>query len=237
MARPEHDCYITPEHAVKELLAELVPLLSDTPNILDPGTGTGALGRLCRRHWPLARIHGVEIDEALYTPLDREGGKDRSALYQHMRHDNFLLTQPDTLPAMDLLICNPPFSAVQDFITHGLRFNAFITAFLTRLNFLGSQRRHAWWLANPPDAIRVLSARPSFLGSTRTDMTEYMWVIWADELPNTCPVLSWYEAMPESVPDLPDPDFHPRRDRRILPGETPHANALLRQLFEEGQRP
>ena len=106
-----------------------------------------------------------------------------------MRHDNFLLTQPDTLPAMDLLICNPPFSAVQDFITHGLRFNAFITAFLTRLNFLGSQRRHAWWLANPPDAIRVLSARPSFLGSTRTDMTEYMWVIWADELPNTCPVL------------------------------------------------
>ena len=79
----------------------------------------------------------------------------------------------------DLIISNPPFSLAQKFIEHALpRCDTLI--FLLRLNFLGSQKRHKFWKANPPDKLIVLSKRPSFDGKG-TDNNDYAWYVWQNK--------------------------------------------------------
>ena len=47
---------------------------------------------------------------------------------------------------------------------------------LLRINFLGSKKRYGFWKKNPPQAMYVLSKRPSFTGKG-TDATEYAWFV------------------------------------------------------------
>lgn len=74
------------------------------------------------------------------------------------------------------IITNPPFSLAHEFIAHARRHSPEVVMLL-RLNFLGSIKRHDWWTKNEPDAIYVLSQRPSFTGGG-TDSTEYAWFAW-----------------------------------------------------------
>ena len=78
--------------------------------------------------------------------------------------------------SVDLIITNPPFSLAQEFIDHSLSHSNTVIMLL-RLNFLGSIKRHNWWISNPPTALYILSKRPSFTGAG-TDATEYCWFIW-----------------------------------------------------------
>lgn len=76
----------------------------------------------------------------------------------------------------DLIITNPPFSLAQQFIDHSLpRANTVIM--LLRINFLGSVSRYDWWNSNKPDALHILSKRPSFTG-TGVDSIDYAWYAW-----------------------------------------------------------
>lgn len=77
---------------------------------------------------------------------------------------------------VDLILTNPPFSLAKEFIEHSLP-KAKTVMMLLRLNFLGSKKRHSWWLDNKPDALYILSGRPSFTGDG-TDATEYAWFVW-----------------------------------------------------------
>ena len=63
----------------------------------------------------------------------------------------------------DLIFTNPPFSIAQEFIEHSLP-RAKCVVMLLRINFLGSKKRYDFWKENEPDAIYVLSKRPSFTG-------------------------------------------------------------------------
>jgi hypothetical protein len=76
----------------------------------------------------------------------------------------------------DIIITNPPFSLAQEFLEKSLA-NASCTVYLLRLNFLGSQKRAAFWQQHPPTHLFVLSRRPSFTGNG-TDATEYAWFVW-----------------------------------------------------------
>lgn len=77
---------------------------------------------------------------------------------------------------VDLIFTNPPFSLAQEFITHSVaRANTVIM--LLRINFLASIKRYDWWAKTPPNALYVLSKRPSFTGSG-TDATDYAWFVW-----------------------------------------------------------
>jgi DNA modification methylase len=85
---------------------------------------------------------------------------------------------------VDLIFTNPPYSMAQEFVEHSLaRANCVIM--LLRINFLGAQKRYDWWVKNEPDALIVLSNRPSFTGKG-TDSTEYAWYVWQDKeyIPN-----------------------------------------------------
>lgn len=110
---------------------------------------------------------------------------------------------------IDLIITNPPFSHAIEFLQKSLT-EANSVWYLLRLNFLGSQKRKAFWNENPPSHVLVLSERPCFVwvcqnkackamyepGSTtvceacggkvraQTDSIEYAWFGW-DRL-NVC---------------------------------------------------
>jgi len=78
-----------------------------------------------------------------------------------------------------LIFTNPPFSIAQEFIEHSLPRSKCVVMLL-RINFLGSKKRYDFWQKNKPDAIYVLSKRPSFTGKG-TDATEYAWFVWQQE--------------------------------------------------------
>lgn len=77
---------------------------------------------------------------------------------------------------VDLIITNPPFSLAQEFVEHAIP-RADTVIMLQRLNWMGSQKRHNFWKENPPDALYVLSKRPSFNGKG-TDNQDYAWYVW-----------------------------------------------------------
>lgn len=82
-------------------------------------------------------------------------------------------------PKVDLILTNPPFSIAQEFIEKAL-IDAKTVIMLLRLNFLGAQKRNEFWNNNEPDALYILSKRPSFTGKG-TDSTEYAWYVWQSE--------------------------------------------------------
>ena len=77
---------------------------------------------------------------------------------------------------VDLIVTNPPFSLAQEFIDHSI-LRANTVFMLLRINFLGSIKRHDWWIKNSPNSLYVFSKRPSFTGSG-TDATDYAWFVW-----------------------------------------------------------
>jgi len=87
---------------------------------------------------------------------------------------NYLTTE--TTENYDLILTNPPFSIALDFIDKAIE-EANTVIMLLRLNFLGSQKRNAWFVENEPTSLFVLSKRPSFTGKG-TDSTEYAWFVW-----------------------------------------------------------
>lgn len=86
------------------------------------------------------------------------------------------LHDPD---AMACIVTNPPFSLALEFCDHAVR-HAPHVFMLLRLNFLASQKRRHWWNIHKPDALFVLSERPSFTDDGKTDATDYAWFYWGN---------------------------------------------------------
>ncbi len=74
------------------------------------------------------------------------------------------------------IITNPPFSLAFEFAQHAVA-HAPEVMLLLRLNFLASMKRRAWFLANEPSALFVLSKRPDFTGGGG-DSCDYAWFYW-----------------------------------------------------------
>lgn len=88
---------------------------------------------------------------------------------------DYLTYQPPRM--VDLIVTNPPFSLALEFLQKSLR-ESVTVCYLLRLNFLGSQKRKAFWQANRPSHVLVLSKRPCFTGDGHTDSIEYAWFCW-----------------------------------------------------------
>jgi hypothetical protein len=74
------------------------------------------------------------------------------------------------------IVTNPPYSLAFEFCQHAVE-QAKHTFLLLRLNFLASVKRKAWFCQHEPDALFVLSKRPSFV-SGGTDSADYAWFYW-----------------------------------------------------------
>lgn len=105
------------------------------------------------------------------------------AFYQHMPEGSqwaelsegvdYLNTKFDHV---DCIITNPPFSLTIPFLEKSFT-EADVVIYLQRANFLGSKKRKEFWNKHKPDALIILSKRPSFRGGGN-DMTEYCYYIW-----------------------------------------------------------
>ena len=181
MTRRENDFYATPPAAVDELLKELNPTWG---YVCDPAAGNGALlDAALAEYMPERGYLAIEIDP--------ERTPNHMVLYA-----DYLALPPTNVPPA-LFLSNPPYNLAQEFVTKMLseRGEDTIVAVLLRLNFLGSQKRHDWWQEHRPDAIRILSKRPSFTDDGKTDMTEYAWFIWGPSYwHNHIPALGWYRG-------------------------------------------
>jgi len=83
----------------------------------------------------------------------------------------------------DVILTNPPFSLAEAFARRALmrRAPGGVVVFLTRMSFLGSAARRAFWAENPPTEICVIRPRPSFSPDGQTDTAEYIFVVWAPD--------------------------------------------------------
>lgn len=172
--RIENDKYNTPQPPIDSLLSVL--RISFLSTFLEPCKGDGAI------------YNSVPV----FSQCKRWAEIDRGV--------DYLTT---TFANTDIIITNPPFSLALEFLQKSL-IEADSVWYLLRLNFLGSQKRKAFWDASPPTHVLVLSERPCFVwvcqnkacramydpGSTtecaecgckvraQTDSIEYAWFGW-----------------------------------------------------------
>ena len=85
----------------------------------------------------------------------------------------------ETTARADTILTNPPYSIAFEFCQHAVA-HADEVFMLLRLNFLASRKRAAWFKANEPSALFVLSARPCFTDDGKTDATDYAWFYWGN---------------------------------------------------------
>lgn len=154
--RNEADFYATPRRAFEPL----IPYLDRGSTHWEPACGDRRLIT-----WMLAAgIDAAGADMSDGSDFLTEGGC--TPMLEWAEAQNRPLT----------IITNPPFSLAQEFCDRTFEFADEIFMLL-RVNFLGAQKRHAWWKDHEPDALFVLSERPDFTGGGG-DSTEYAWFYW-----------------------------------------------------------
>lgn len=199
------DHYITPRWAIREFLREwdsdtgIPSMLAKNPEarVLDPCAGglpqTAMMHELWGAHVPEKEWDKVVVGRD-WTLMPYEDVLHKAwgikALTMDIRADAPLvdihadyLTYPFSQAGrpFDLIISNPPFSLIREFIErslHLLPVNGYL-AFLLRLNYFGSQKRAQWFQTMMPEYAYVHSRRLSFDPiSRRTDSIEYVHAVW-----------------------------------------------------------
>lgn len=174
-ARRPGEFYETPSWATRAILRLLQDHLAPQA-ILEPGAGSGAITRELRATWPQARITALEID-----PAHRE---ELELITPCVKIGDFFELVP-LKGAYHLVVMNPPYSGPkrEDLVMWWTKRAIFhagyhgAVAVLTRLNWLGSQKR-AQWLREQIPFVGVLPKRPSFTGDGKTDSCEYCWLVY-----------------------------------------------------------
>lgn len=150
--RNASDFYATPKGAFDPILPFIAQV---SANVWEPACGDGRLIK-----WM------------------NESGKilaDGSDINAKISPTNFLTDSQ----YRECIVTNPPFSLAFNFCQHGVHFSEHLFLLL-RLNFLASGKRKVWFIENEPDALFVLSSRPSFTPDGKTDATDYAWYYWGD---------------------------------------------------------
>lgn len=162
--RHPNDFYATPESAFKPLM-EYLPRDAE---FTDPACGDGRLV-----FW-LAVSGRSASGSDLYRPPEWYGSAE--GLCSDLPFDYL---KDDLM--RDFVITNPPFSLAKEFVAHGVKHSKELMLLL-RLNFLAAEKRRLFWLDHKPNALFILSSRPSFgknkHGKKGTDATDYAWFYW-----------------------------------------------------------
>lgn len=170
-SRANNDFYPTPAWCVHRLLDRIghsLPLHRDAL-WLEPCVGSGAIVHAVNE-WCLTR----NILEPLWQLIDIAPQTDLLGVVT----GNYL--EASFTERASASITNPPFSLAMEF-ADAMRQDAKVAIVLQRLNWLGSEKRSAFWRANMPD-VYILPNRPSFTknwrGTPVTDSCEYAWFCW-----------------------------------------------------------
>ena len=164
--RNERDFYPTP----LESFTPLLPFIKGAKDVWEPASGDGRLVEAMRSY-------GIVSWGSDLCPQ-----RDCDLQADFFQMDWVTLFEMDK--KCDCIVTNPPFNIAQHFASHALTITPEVFM-LQRINWLGSQKRKAWWQAHQPSALFVLSKRPSFTdagitGKSGTDSCEYAWFYWGD---------------------------------------------------------
>jgi tRNA1Val (adenine37-N6)-methyltransferase len=88
-------------------------IVPDAFDILDAGTGSGVLCLMASRHYPLANIKGVDIDEASLRLASRNVTAMKGGEAIEIACENILFPQEIPSRQYDLVMSNPPFYSAQ----------------------------------------------------------------------------------------------------------------------------
>lgn len=186
--RVADDVYVTPRGFIEAAL-DVFPTNLNPDKILDPGAGPGGWGQAARELWPDSYIIGVEKRE-VEAPIWYD---------EYHAPMSFLVWPTDGhIPdnRFDLIIGNPPFDQIEEFINHGLKLlkeDGYL-GFLARLSFLeGIERCRNMWADTPLFRVYVSSRRIGFLGHGKSQprsMAFYIWKIGYNK-PATLHWLDW----------------------------------------------
>ena len=133
-----HDAYMTPHEPITSLINVLNWSMVQAYGFLEPCRGTGNIYNAIDAGW---KQH-AEISEGidyLTTPFEN----------------------------VDITITNPTFSLALEFLEKSLDESTSVI-YLLRVNFLGSQKRKAFWQENRPTHLLTLSQRPKFAWACKT---------------------------------------------------------------------
>lgn len=165
--REERDFYPTPKDAFLPLIPFIRRHEDATVHVWDPAMGDGRLVKWMNEDRRGIVAHGSDL----------EGGID------------FLADET----TRECIVTNPPYSLGGLFVRHAVAktycaratFEAFL---LLRLNFLGSKCRKEWFQRHEPNALFVLSERPSFVTSLKCKACDSQWTQAVEmERPKSCP--------------------------------------------------
>jgi hypothetical protein len=169
-ASHDHDYYVTPikqiEDFAKEILIHEPTIFGNS--IVDPCAGGDSKNPMS---YPTALINtGVPSSNILTIDIRQNSKAQIKANYM-----NYVFEKKP-----NLIISNPPFNIVLDFIKKAIddvEDGGFVVMLL-RLNFFGGKARKIFWEKNMPKYTFVHHKRMSFTQDNKTDSIEYAHFVW-----------------------------------------------------------
>lgn len=184
------DFFPTPQAVIDQIIPHAICTLHNKrqPSVLEPCAGDGRI--LYALHEQVKDAKLVAVEQHHVIPYS-------DCVYEAHIGQDFLTWQ--TKKQFDLIITNPPFSLVSEFIkkSYDLLKIGGSMFFLARLGILAGQKRHRdLWTKFPPSNIYVMPKRPSFIGNG-TDRYDLAWFHWTKLLTPTVetPLLQWLEPI------------------------------------------
>lgn len=163
-----NDFFPTPPYATRALFEHVIPNVigaTDELSIWDPACGAGHMSAVFEEYG-FKDVRSSDIVDYGYPGTKVERFQEASK-YQ----------------AVDLVVTNPPYGDMAEFVSHGLRSASTYLAFLTRIQFLEGQGRYAnIFSVTPPAKVAVFSDRIPFKMNVTTNkapkMFTHCWVVW-----------------------------------------------------------
>jgi hypothetical protein len=176
--RNTNDRYLTrPDFA--DWAMNALPINLNPKRVFDPGLGdTAALSLALLRRWPQARISAIDI-----RPISKPRGVDtliRGDFTTWWMKQYVLKKRMD----YDLIICNPPFSEIIEFIqaSVGMLRQGGRALFIVKLSILeGDERFNSIWdgtFGQDLEHVSVCAKRPKFSSFKSADGTAYALMVF-----------------------------------------------------------
>jgi hypothetical protein len=183
------ECYFTPFETINEVLN--LDILSGVERILEPAAGDGRIVSALRTWGYAWHITAIEL-EPQYRQLLSAEEPDEIIIDTFLRED----INVETLGgSFDLVITNPPFSKIEDFITktHELITDNGKIVMLLRMSALSGIKRGKFLKKYTPTSVHLLSQRPAFPNFKGADNCGYAWVIWDQTKQGQPTTLTWLD--------------------------------------------
>lgn len=187
MGRVKDDFYATPPEATKLFLEKHIQDLPLNLNyILEPSAGEGHISEVLKEYFPQSNVISRDIEDRGYSSFDKI--------------ENFL--ESDTTELFDLIMTNPPFKLIKEFIEHGNKKlnNGGQLILFAKLQLLESVSRRELFEKMPPKYVYVHSKRVPVwrdgqkinpkTGKKWATTMAFAWFVWEKDFKGE-PVIRW----------------------------------------------